>query len=222
MDLRSPAVLYVTDVEEDAVYERLPRSLNEILRPAMPGQLRRVRKNLFTVVAVVNPVTAGAARVVAEMLSIADQGLPLRLGLLFVTQGGQAALRTAPAEFTPTDRDHSNQNEAGNTMADDVGVTLLDAFEAALEAEDGDGQVALRWLNTLYARYPTGALADDAVLPALTEKAIRNSFVDYFSLKTWVSQIRSDWREQQKGQRERQTDREGKRVKEVTERRRDS
>uniref|UniRef100_H2ZD89 Uncharacterized protein n=1 Tax=Ciona savignyi TaxID=51511 RepID=H2ZD89_CIOSA len=58
LDIRDPSIIWVNDIESDEKYRRWPGNLHELLRPAFPGTLRRVRKNMFHLVFVVDPTHA--------------------------------------------------------------------------------------------------------------------------------------------------------------------
>lgn len=183
LDLRSEAIVYLNDIEKDERYRRLAPSLNDILRPTVPNQLRMVRKNLFTLVAAVNPVSAGGARVVGDMLDLLERGLPVRLALLFVTRAGQNQLRQAPAVFV-------SNNDAKVVLpslpGDDAAVAIVRGFDAALAAADGDEQSALRWLDHLYESHLTAEMTNDELLTSLTARAVYESFIVQYSHNDWV------------------------------------
>ncbi len=51
------AVSFLNDVSRDKKYARWPASVREVLRPNMFGQISFCRKNLFTMVFVVDPAS---------------------------------------------------------------------------------------------------------------------------------------------------------------------
>ncbi|KAG5248502.1 UDP-glucose:glycoprotein glucosyltransferase [Salix suchowensis] len=82
VDFRSSHVHYLNNLEEDAMYKRWRNNLNEILMPVFPGQLRYIRKNLFHAVYVLDPATSCGLESVDMILSLYENNLPLRFGLI--------------------------------------------------------------------------------------------------------------------------------------------
>jgi len=41
VDIRDSSVKWINDIEKDSMYKSWPESVNELLRPAFPGMLRR-------------------------------------------------------------------------------------------------------------------------------------------------------------------------------------
>jgi UDP-glucose:glycoprotein glucosyltransferase len=63
VDFRGGAVHWLNDIEKDAQYRMWRSSLQEILMPTYPGQLRQIRRNLFNAVFVLDPASLEALRV---------------------------------------------------------------------------------------------------------------------------------------------------------------
>ncbi|KAJ6389720.1 hypothetical protein OIU77_027940 [Salix suchowensis] len=82
VDFRSSHVHYLNNLEEDAMYKRWRNNLNEILMPVFPGQLRYIRKNLFHAVYVLDPATSCGLESVDMILSLYENNLPMRFGLI--------------------------------------------------------------------------------------------------------------------------------------------
>ncbi|CDO97565.1 unnamed protein product [Coffea canephora] len=57
VDFRSTHVHYLNDLEHDIIYKRWSSSINEILMPVFPGQLRYIRKNIYHAVYVLDPAS---------------------------------------------------------------------------------------------------------------------------------------------------------------------
>jgi hypothetical protein len=56
IDLRSEEhIHWLNDVETGRLYWSWPRGLSELRRPVFPGQLHRIQRNLYNVVALVDP-----------------------------------------------------------------------------------------------------------------------------------------------------------------------
>jgi hypothetical protein len=63
VDFRGGGVHWLNDIEKDAQYRMWRSSLQEILMPTYPGQLRQIRRNLFSAVFVLDPASPEALRV---------------------------------------------------------------------------------------------------------------------------------------------------------------
>lgn len=79
------AVLYLNDIEKDIEYRSWPRSVQEMLYRSQFGGAPTVRRNLFTMLVVIDPASRTidnpALGVVGQLLR---GSFPLRLGVLFV------------------------------------------------------------------------------------------------------------------------------------------
>ncbi|TDG42125.1 hypothetical protein AWZ03_011457 [Drosophila navojoa] len=83
IDIRDTAVLWINDIEQDAQYRRWPPSVMDLLRPTFPGMLRNIRKNVFNLVLVVDPLQPEARSVIKLAESFVIHQAPIRLGLVF-------------------------------------------------------------------------------------------------------------------------------------------
>lgn len=63
VDFRGEGVRWLNDIESDAQYRMWRSSLQELLMPAYPGQLRQIRRNLFSAVFVLDPASPAALKV---------------------------------------------------------------------------------------------------------------------------------------------------------------
>ncbi|XP_058056103.1 UDP-glucose:glycoprotein glucosyltransferase [Anopheles bellator] len=91
IDLRDSAITWINDLENDAQYRRWPASLKDLLRPTFPGMLRNIRKNLFNLVLIVDPVAGDSAG--RDIVKLAESFIvhmaPVRIGLVFQTGDGE-------------------------------------------------------------------------------------------------------------------------------------
>uniref|UniRef100_A0A182RZF1 UDP-glucose:glycoprotein glucosyltransferase n=1 Tax=Anopheles funestus TaxID=62324 RepID=A0A182RZF1_ANOFN len=91
IDIRDSAITWINDLENDAQYRRWPGSLKDLLRPTFPGMLRNIRKNLFNLVLVVDPVEGDSAG--RDIVKLAESFVvhmaPVRIGLVFRTGEGE-------------------------------------------------------------------------------------------------------------------------------------
>nr|XP_040218313.2 UDP-glucose:glycoprotein glucosyltransferase [Anopheles coluzzii] len=91
IDIRDSAITWINDLENDAQYRRWPGSLKDLLRPTFPGMLRNIRKNLFNLVLIVDPVEGDSAG--RDIVKLAESFVvhmaPVRIGLVFKTGEGE-------------------------------------------------------------------------------------------------------------------------------------
>lgn len=76
----------MNDIEKDHKYRGLPPSVFDLLRPSFPGMLRSVRKNLFNLVVIIDPITPNARDVTKLVESFVVHGAPIRVGIVFDTR----------------------------------------------------------------------------------------------------------------------------------------
>uniref|UniRef100_A0AAY5F5Y9 UDP-glucose ceramide glucosyltransferase-like 1 n=1 Tax=Electrophorus electricus TaxID=8005 RepID=A0AAY5F5Y9_ELEEL len=88
VDIRSPAVYWINNLETDGRYASWPSNVQELLRPTFPGVIRQIRKNFHNLVMILDPTHENTA----ELLSVAEMfytnNIPLRIGLVFVVNDG--------------------------------------------------------------------------------------------------------------------------------------
>lgn len=86
IDIRDTAIMWVNDMENDAQYSRWPSSVTDLLRPTFPGMLRNIRKNVFNLVLVIDPLHPDSRSLVKLAESFVVHLAPIRLGLVFDTR----------------------------------------------------------------------------------------------------------------------------------------
>ncbi|XP_055856792.1 UDP-glucose:glycoprotein glucosyltransferase [Episyrphus balteatus] len=86
IDIRDTAIMWVNDMENDAQYRRWPASVMDLLRPTFPGMLRNIRKNVFNLVLVIDPLHPDSRSLVKLAESFVIHLAPIRLGLVFDTR----------------------------------------------------------------------------------------------------------------------------------------
>lgn len=86
IDIRDSAIIWVNDIENDARYSRWSSLLGALLRPTFPGMLRNIRRNLYNLVLIIDPLSDLSKPFVtfAESLFSAYMA-PVRVGFVFVT-----------------------------------------------------------------------------------------------------------------------------------------
>lgn len=83
IDIRDTAIMWINDIENDPQYRRWPSSVMDLLRPTFPGMLRNVRKNVFNLILVVNPLQPESRSILKLAESFVMHQAPVRLGLVF-------------------------------------------------------------------------------------------------------------------------------------------
>ncbi|XP_046707685.1 UDP-glucose:glycoprotein glucosyltransferase 1 isoform X1 [Silurus meridionalis] len=131
VDIRSPAVHWINNLETDGRYASWPSTVQELLRPTFPGVIRQIRKNFHNLVMILDPTHESTA----ELLSVAEMfyanNIPLRIGLVFVV----------------------NSDDDVDGMQD-AGVAMLRAFNYI--AEEVDNQLAFDAIMSMLNRVPSG------------------------------------------------------------------
>ena len=105
VDIRDSAVSYVNDIEKDAQYKRWSSNINELLQPSYPGMLRRIRKNMYNLILVVDPVKKEGRSIIKLAESFFIHSAPLRIGIVLAVN-----------------------SDPKLTGLDDPGVAVLNAF----------------------------------------------------------------------------------------------
>uniref|UniRef100_A0A8C5M005 UDP-glucose ceramide glucosyltransferase-like 1 n=1 Tax=Leptobrachium leishanense TaxID=445787 RepID=A0A8C5M005_9ANUR len=132
LDIRHPAITWINDIETDHLYSKWPSSIQELLRPAFPGVIRQIRRNLFNLVLFVDPVQDYAADYMKLAELFYRHSVPLRIGIVFVI----------------------SSQEDSETYSD-TGSALWNAFNYV--AEDSDMAQAFSFLIKVYNRLDDGA-----------------------------------------------------------------
>ncbi|KAJ8270389.1 hypothetical protein GJAV_G00113890, partial [Gymnothorax javanicus] len=131
VDIRSPAIHWINNLETDGRYSSWPSNVQELLRPTFPGVIRQIRRNLHNFVVIVDPRHENTV----ELLSVAEMffsnNIPLRIGVVFVV---------------------SNADDVDGM--DDAGVALVRAFNYI--AEDVDNQHAFDAIISMFNKVPSG------------------------------------------------------------------
>ncbi|XP_033087801.1 UDP-glucose:glycoprotein glucosyltransferase 1 isoform X1 [Trachypithecus francoisi] len=145
VDIRSPAISWVNNLEVDSRYNSWPSSLQELLRPTFPGVIRQIRKNLHNMVFIVDP----AHETTAELINVAEMFLsnhiPLRIGFIFVV----------------------NDSEDIDGMQD-AGVAVLRAYTYV--AREVDDYHAFQTLTQIYNKVRTGEKVEVEHVVSVLEK----------------------------------------------------
>ncbi|KAK2578584.1 hypothetical protein KPH14_012016 [Odynerus spinipes] len=85
MDIRDSAIIWINDIENDSRYSRWSPALTELLRPTFPGMLRNIRRNLYNLVLIIDPLNEDSMALVSLAQSLYSYTTPLRVGFVFIT-----------------------------------------------------------------------------------------------------------------------------------------
>uniref|UniRef100_A0A452TRH4 UDP-glucose ceramide glucosyltransferase-like 1 n=1 Tax=Ursus maritimus TaxID=29073 RepID=A0A452TRH4_URSMA len=131
VDIRSPAISWINNLEVDSRYNSWPSSLQELLRPTFPGVIRQIRKNLHNMVFIIDPAHETTAELINTAEMFLSNHIPLRIGLIFVV----------------------NDSEDVDGMQD-AGVAILRAYNYV--AQEVDDYHAFQTLIHIYNKVRTG------------------------------------------------------------------
>ncbi|XP_050991856.1 UDP-glucose:glycoprotein glucosyltransferase 1 isoform X2 [Labeo rohita] len=131
VDIRSPAVNWINNLETDGRYVSWPSNVQELLRPTFPGVIRQIRKNFHNLVMILDPTHENTAELISVAEMFYSNNIPLRIGVVFVV----------------------NDLDEVDGMKD-AGVALLRAFNYI--ADDVDSQAAFDAMISMLNRVPSG------------------------------------------------------------------
>ncbi|XP_016132638.1 UDP-glucose:glycoprotein glucosyltransferase 1-like [Sinocyclocheilus grahami] len=131
VDIRSPAVNWINNLETDGRYASWPSNVQELLRPTFPGVIRQIRKNFHNLVMILDPTLENTAVLISVAEMFYSNNIPLRIGVVFVV----------------------NDSDEVDGMQD-AGVALLRAFNYI--ADDIDSQMAFDAVISMLNRVPSG------------------------------------------------------------------
>ncbi|XP_053315400.1 UDP-glucose:glycoprotein glucosyltransferase 1 isoform X2 [Spea bombifrons] len=131
VDIRTPAISWVNNLELDSKYNSWPSSVQELLRPTFPGVIRQIRKNFHNLVLIVDPVHKSTSELINVAEMFLSNHIPIRLGLVFVV----------------------DDSEDVDGMQD-AGVALLRAFNYV--ADEIDNYQAFQLVVSIYNKVRTG------------------------------------------------------------------
>lgn len=100
VDIRDSAINWINDIETDSKYRTWPSSVYELLRPSFPGMVRSVRKNLFNVVIVIDPLIPDVRGITKLIESFVVHSAPIRCGVVFDTRNKDAKAQEAYQALT--------------------------------------------------------------------------------------------------------------------------
>ena len=81
-------VTFVNNLEKDSMYTRWPRALKQLSYPTW--SLHSIQRNLYTLLAVVDPVTLEGAALLLQLQAMHQQQYPLRFGVVLACEETQS------------------------------------------------------------------------------------------------------------------------------------
>ncbi|KAK3776845.1 hypothetical protein RRG08_024619 [Elysia crispata] len=140
VDIRHSAIQYLNNLETERKYHNWPGSIQDLLRPAFPGMLRHLAKNMFHLVFIVDPVDTKGKNLLKMAEAFQVHKAPLRIGLAFVVD--------------------SAKETTGFT---DAGVALVRAF-TFITNEQNSAAKGLSFITDVYEKTSGSEITADAVI----------------------------------------------------------
>lgn len=158
IDIRDSSVNWLNDIEKDSKYRYWSSSLMELLRPTFPGMIRQIRRNLFNLVLIVDPIDSKVRPLFKLIESFVVHVSPIRVGVVFNVNASKSV-----------------------TGLQDAGVAMLCAFNYVQQSKDAltafsflrsimkradDNQVTVedvkKELRSQYSEDPNDILGEDS------------------------------------------------------------
>jgi hypothetical protein len=98
-DYAKNGVRWLNNIESDAVYASWPDRLDTLLYPS--GQPHRLRRNLYNLVVVLDPLDRSSASTVLWLGHMIMQGIPVRLGLVLTSAEDMAGQDVPASQSSP-------------------------------------------------------------------------------------------------------------------------
>jgi len=117
------AILYLNDLERDPQYRQWPSRMHDMIMAMQYGQPPTIRRNMLTVVMVVDPLTDGDGsgggekyiESVGMLIQLMQGGFPVRLGVLFASDDDIDACRLKLASESNTNSDTDDDDKTTTT-----------------------------------------------------------------------------------------------------------
>lgn len=170
------AIIWLNDLEKDRRYAAWPRSLRDLLRPGFPNQLKYIRRNLFSLIMVLDLAKPAHLDVLGVFFTWISREVPLRLGVVLMFDGKKL---------------DSDSNKAGlfaKFLVDYYGLKQFREFAQKLQESilEGDilplGAVDLAVATVFDDVKVTGKPKQTAGEPPATWKAALDSEVGYMHI----------------------------------------
>ena len=129
------SIIYVNDVERDVQYRQWPRQVKQMLFAMQYGAPPSVRRNMFTILAVVDPMKVVGQHAALQLGGqLLHAGYPVRMGVLFVSQEDIDACATWSAKNGVNSEDPCPVKSILNNGGKIPTIEDLDAYTASTQA----------------------------------------------------------------------------------------
>ncbi|KAL6044067.1 UDP-glucose:glycoprotein glucosyltransferase 1 [Balamuthia mandrillaris] len=108
------SILWVNDLETDAMYSQWPSSLTTVFSQTFPGTFVRLKRNLFTMVMVANPTSPIGLQLLSRACEIWASSIPIRFGFLFHIPNNELS---SPSEYEANSHSSEELQELASSGA---------------------------------------------------------------------------------------------------------
>ncbi|XP_064360673.1 UDP-glucose:glycoprotein glucosyltransferase 2 isoform X3 [Dromaius novaehollandiae] len=84
LDIRHSSIIWVNNIEKDHSYSTWPASYQELLKPAFPGVVQQIRRNLYNLVLFIDPIQEDTSDYMKLAELFSHHNVPLRIGFVFI------------------------------------------------------------------------------------------------------------------------------------------
>ncbi|XP_067149542.1 UDP-glucose:glycoprotein glucosyltransferase 2 isoform X2 [Apteryx mantelli] len=84
LDIRHSSIIWVNNIEKDHSYSTWPASYQELLKPAFPGVIQQIRRNLYNLVLFIDPIQEDTNDYMKLTELFSHHNVPLRIGFVFI------------------------------------------------------------------------------------------------------------------------------------------
>nr|XP_009665676.1 PREDICTED: UDP-glucose:glycoprotein glucosyltransferase 2 isoform X3 [Struthio camelus australis] len=84
LDIRHSSIIWVNNIEEDHRYSTWPASYQELLKPAFPGVIQQIRRNLYNLILFIDPIREDTDDYMKLAELFYHHNVPLRIGFVFI------------------------------------------------------------------------------------------------------------------------------------------
>ncbi|KAJ3026274.1 UNVERIFIED_CONTAM: hypothetical protein HDU68_005940, partial [Siphonaria sp. JEL0065] len=109
-DVRDESVLWWNDLEHDKRYKQFPRSLQDLLQPSYPNQMKYIAKNMFHVLLILDLTNLDHLLIQMDIFKFIEHTVPLRFGVLpLIGESDDSAATSAARAFLHIIKNHGRK-----------------------------------------------------------------------------------------------------------------
>lgn len=129
-------VFWLNNIEKDDMYKQWPSSLQALLQRGWPGQLRNVRRNLWTAIYMLDAASLEDLQFISEAVNQVNHQLPVRFGFIFKSSavppedGVEASSDTAKTKEGETKEAEAAEGEVKKAAPEDEGIAFYRLFRS--------------------------------------------------------------------------------------------